>query len=130
MKRVILESPYRALTDSAVMDNVVYARVCLRDCLARGEAPIASHLLYTQEGVLDDKIEHEREMGINAGLAWVPVADYSVFYTDRGWSKGMYRALFLCTDLDRPFMVRALNGAPHTPSSREIRHALGFEDVE
>jgi hypothetical protein len=130
MKRVILESPYRALTDNAVMDNVVYARVCLRDCLARGEAPIASHLLYTQEGVLDDKVEYERELGIQAGLAWMSVADYSVFYTDRGWSKGMYRALMFCVNDNKPFMVRALNGAPYTPSSLEVRRALGFEDVE
>jgi hypothetical protein len=55
----------------------------------RGESPIASHLLYTQEGVLDDSIPSERVRGINAGLAWRKAADSSVVYIDRGISKGM-----------------------------------------
>ena len=40
MKLVIMESPFAG----AVQQNVHYARLCLRDCLLRGEAPIASHL--------------------------------------------------------------------------------------
>lgn len=38
------------------------------DALDRGEAPYASHLLYTQ--MLDDTIPAERELGIKAGFAW------------------------------------------------------------
>jgi hypothetical protein len=34
--------------------NIRYAQLCVLDCLQRGEAPFASHLLYTQ--VLDDGI--------------------------------------------------------------------------
>ena len=85
MKRVILESPYAG----SVEENILYARECLKDSLMRGEAPIASHLLYTQEGVLNDLIEEERMWGINAGLAWKEVADLQVFYTDLGMSNGM-----------------------------------------
>jgi len=85
MKRVILESPYAG----DVERNIKYARECLKDSLKRGEAPIASHLLYTQEGVLDDLIEEERIWGINAGLAWKEVADLHVFYIDYGISNGM-----------------------------------------
>ena len=48
MRRVIIESPYAGF----VKRNEDYARECLRDSLMRGEAPIASHLLYTQPGVL------------------------------------------------------------------------------
>jgi hypothetical protein len=66
-----------------------YARACLKDCLLRGEAPFASHLLYTQPGVLDDTIPEEREHGIHAGLAWAEVAVMAVIYTDRGISRGM-----------------------------------------
>lgn len=47
MKLVIVESPYAG----DVKTNVAYARAAIRDCLMRGEAPYASHLLYTQEGV-------------------------------------------------------------------------------
>jgi hypothetical protein len=85
MPRVILESPY----SGDVAANVTYARACLRDCLRRGEAPIASHLLYTQPGVLDDTICEERELGIRAGLAWGAAAEASVIYVDRGVSAGM-----------------------------------------
>jgi hypothetical protein len=50
MKRVILESPFAG----DVERNLRYARAALRDSLHRGEAPLASHLLYTQPGVLLD----------------------------------------------------------------------------
>lgn len=89
MKLVILESPYAGDVDR----NIKYARACLRDSLKRGEAPIASHLLYTQEGVLDDHLPEERELGISAGLAWKDVAELHVFYIDHGYSSGMKAAL-------------------------------------
>jgi hypothetical protein len=89
MRRVILESPYQGNVEV----NVAYARSCMRDCLMRGEVPIASHLLYTQKGVLDDNDPRERELGIAAGLAWGLVASAFVFYTDLGWSPGMCNAL-------------------------------------
>lgn len=66
MRRVILESPYAG----DVGANLAYARAALRDSLMRGETPVASHLLYTQTGVLDDSDPAERELGISAGLAW------------------------------------------------------------
>ena len=85
MRLVIIESPYAG----DVAANEAYARACVRDSLLRGEAPIASHLLYTQPGILDDTVPVERQHGIDAGLAWRRVADASVVYTDRGISKGM-----------------------------------------
>ena len=85
MKKVILESPYAG----EIERNVKYARDCVRHSLSLGEAPIASHLLYTQKGILDDLVEEERQWGINAGLAWKEVADAHVVYTDYGISKGM-----------------------------------------
>lgn len=89
MRLVILESPYAGATD----ENMAYARACLHDSLMRGEAPIASHLLYTQPGVLDDTVPGEREMGIEAGLAWLAVAEASVVYVDHGVSPGMQRGI-------------------------------------
>ena len=89
MRRVIIESPYAGNVEA----NVKYARECMRDSLSRGEAPIAAHLLYTQEGILDDLIPEEREAGINAGLSWLGVCDVQVFYIDLGWSKGMFYAI-------------------------------------
>lgn len=89
MKLVILESPFAAGNGYTVEENIEYARACVRDSLSRGEAPIASHLLYTQPGILNDDIPEERSWGIDAGLAWKSVADRSVVYTDHGISQGM-----------------------------------------
>ena len=95
MRRVILESPYKGSSSWSLMAflqrilNRRYARRCVRHSLMLGEAPIASHLLYTQPGILCDEDHLERTWGINAGLAWRSVADASVVYVDRGISEGM-----------------------------------------
>ena len=102
MKLVIVESPYAG----NVALNTEYARVCLKDSLARGEAPIASHLLYTQ--VLDDLVPEERRQGIDSGLAWRRKQDYAVFYVDLGWSSGMSAAEKLYRKEGIPFVVRRL----------------------
>lgn len=83
MKLVVIESPYKG----DVEGNAAYARQCMTDCLARNEAPLVSHLLYTQ--VLDDNDPEDRRKGIDAGHAWIPYADLVVAYMDRGLSGGM-----------------------------------------
>lgn len=68
MKRVIIESPFSARSGLKDVNlNVEYARACVRDSVLRGEAPIASHLLFTQPGILDDAKPEERQLGIDAG---------------------------------------------------------------
>ena len=84
---VIIESPYAG----DVVTNVAYARKCIRDSIDRGESPFASHLLYTQPGVLDDSVHGERELGLAAGWEFYRVADYVAIYTDLGTSEGMIR---------------------------------------
>jgi hypothetical protein len=102
LRRVCLESPFAGDVDG----NVAYARECLADCLRRGEAPIASHLLYTQPGVLDDGDPTERALGIEAGLVWGVLADASVFYVDRGVSPGMVQAYRRAVLYGRPIEFR------------------------
>lgn len=109
MRFVIVESPYAG----DVGRNVDYARRCMADCLRRGEAPYASHLLYTQPGVLDDNILEERIMGIEAGLQIAKRADCQVFYIDLGWSNGMIAAADRAAKENRPTEVRSLHSAPH-----------------
>ena len=87
MDIVILESPYAGDSKEAVNQNTAYARLCMQDSLKRGEAPMVSHLLYTQ--VLNDDIPEQRQQGIDAGLSWRAVASKSVMYQDRGISMGM-----------------------------------------
>jgi hypothetical protein len=95
-KRVIVESPYAG----DVERNVAYARAAMLDCLRRGEAPFASHLLYTQTAVLNDDVEDERQLGIVAGFAWRRAAHVTVVYTDLGLSEGMKRGIEDACNLD------------------------------
>ena len=75
---VVLESPYAG----EINRNIQYARVCVKDSLDRGEAPIRGHLLYTQTGILDDTNHFEHCLGIRAGHEWYRVADACVVYID------------------------------------------------
>lgn len=74
----------------------------------RGESPIASHLLYTQEGILRDGMPAERQLGIDAGLAWRHVADATVVYADRGISGGMAYGIRAAEDAGKPVEYRRL----------------------
>ena len=89
MKLVIIESPYAG----DIKRNTEYARLAVRDSLERGEAPIASHLLYTQPGILKEEIVEERQWGIAAGLAWLRKAEAMVVYEDYGISSGVAGAI-------------------------------------
>lgn len=85
MKLVVIESPFAG----DIERNIKYARRCMVDSLSRGEAPYASHLLYTQDGILDDTIPQERAKGMSAGFAWGKCADTVAVYVDFGISVGM-----------------------------------------
>lgn len=108
MKLVILESPFAPTNGKTVEENIEYARRCVKHSLSLGEAPIASHLLYTQPGILDDTNPMEREWGINAGLAWKEVAHGSVVYTDYGISKGMEYGISHAKSQGLPVELRSL----------------------
>jgi hypothetical protein len=104
MRLVIIESPYAG----DIPANVEYARACVRDSLSRGEAPIASHLLYTQVGILRDEVPNERQWGIDAGLAWRHVSDATAVYTDRGMSNGMEYGIAAARVAGKPIEYRSL----------------------
>ena len=93
MRRVIVESPYAAPTAQGRKDNIAYLRRALHDCLMRGEAPFASHAIYTQAGVLDDAVAEQRALGIEAGLVWGRQAEVTVVYCDRGVTEGMRQGI-------------------------------------
>lgn len=101
---VIVESPYSGDVEA----NVAYARECIRDCLLRGEAPYASHLLYTQPGVLDDTVKDERLLGMKAGMAWGAQASRTVVYIDMGISSGMIYGIEMAKKAGRPVEYRSL----------------------
>lgn len=107
---VYLESPFAGDTEA----NLAYARACMRDCIARGEAPFVSHALYTQPGVLDDGDAHERKMGMAAGFAWAAVAEKTVVYLDRGTSPGMQAGIDDARINNRSIEYRTLYAAENT----------------
>ena len=106
MRLVIIESPYAGDTER----NVAYARAAVRDSLLRGEAPVASHLLYTQPGILDDADPGERRHGIDAGLAWRRVAEATVAYVDLGYSSGMRYGIDRAIEAGDPVETRTIPG--------------------
>jgi hypothetical protein len=104
MKLVVIESPYAG----DVARNLAYLDACIRDCIARGESPYASHKMLTT--ALDDTKPDERAAGIAAGLCWRRVADLRVFYTDLLWSAGMRAAFDLYEREGLLWETRALGG--------------------
>jgi hypothetical protein len=105
MTLVVIESPFAGDEEK----NTKYARACMRDSLSKGEAPLASHLLYTQEGILNDGIPEERIRGIEAGLAWGKKASKTVVYTDLGISGGMEKGIQRAKDEGREIEFRNLD---------------------
>lgn len=118
MRLVIVESPFAALTPEGIERNIAYARACLADSLAHGEAPFASHLLYTQPRVLRDDVPAERKLGIAAGVAWGRHAAVSAVYVDLGVSGGMVYGIEDAHGHGRAVEIRRL-------SRDELVRALG-----
>lgn len=108
MKKVIIESLYAGDTET----HMTYLRRCMRDCILRGEAPFASHGLYTQPGVLRDEVPDEREMGIQAGFAWRESAGKTVVYGDYGTSRGMFYGVKHAQDINHPIEYRKIGKNP------------------
>lgn len=98
MKIVCLESPFKpSAADVAryagtyseaelLRQNLIYARLALLNSLMRGEAPLASHLLYTQVWSERDDL---RDAGIKAGIEMHHRCDMVALYADLGISSGM-----------------------------------------
>jgi hypothetical protein len=124
MRRVYVESPYAG----EIEKNLLFLRRCLADCFKRGEAPFASHGLYTQHGVLDDTIPDERVLGIRAGFEFALHCDATVVYVDRGISFGMIEGMRHAVEHGRPVEIRCLKEIPDHVHTHlyELNNELGF----
>ena len=122
MKQFVdIETPYSAKTESDLSRNLLYTRACIRDSLLRGEIPFASHLFYTQPGILDDTVQTERDMGILAGkelIEGLPGVK-TVVYTDLGISPGMQFGIDRAESQSRIIEYRTLSKDWET-KAREI----------
>lgn len=101
---VILESPYAGDRQR----NLLYLRDAIRDSLKRGEAPYASHGLYTN--ALEDSVPEQRERGLAAGHAFREVVKKCVVYRDLGISSGMEDGMRRSRQLGQEIEYRTLDG--------------------
>lgn len=126
MQLVLIESPWGHNDPDQIHRNLRYLRACMADCFARGEAPFASHGLYTQPGVLADEDPDDRIKGIEAGLQWGAKAEKTVIYTDRGISRGMAYGIENAIKAGRPIEYRSLGATWSLEHShREVHLAPG-----
>ena len=114
---VVIESPY----GEDVTTHKGYLQECILDCLERGEAPFASHQMYTD--ALDDDNSHERKLGIDSGFAWMKVAEAVIFYIDFGWSKGMLAALQKCSEIRIDVEIRKISRFSNN-ENQELKAAI------
>jgi len=87
---------------------MTYLQRALSHSLHRGEAPFASHGLYTLPGVLDDNVPEERKMGMEAGHDWLAAADLVAVYEDYGITRGMEQGIRLAEQLGLRIEVRKI----------------------
>lgn len=106
MVTIVIESPFRGKSLYETERNKRFAQLCMRHSIDLGEAPYASHLLYTQ--CLDDQIKEERETGIKLGLAWGMAARKVAVYTNYGISEGMQQGIKYWKELDKVVEFRVL----------------------
>jgi len=114
MRRVAIESPFGGTTEE-MERNTRYVRACMADCLRRGEAPYASHALYTLPGVLDDTVPAERTLGMAAGFEWARHADARVVYTDLGITRGMAEGIDRALSMAQPVEYREIGWTDFGP---------------
>ncbi len=128
-KFVDIETPYSGKDEEEIRKNLFYARACVRDSLMRGETPFASHLFYTQPGILDDDIPLERNMGIIAGKNLIESLPgiVTVVYQDLGISRGMQYGIDRAEQNGRNIEYRILEDgweAKELEVARKHSHAL------
>jgi hypothetical protein len=92
----IIESPFWDPRLEQREDFARYLDAALRHSIDLGEAPYASHALYTR--ALDDTMPEERALGLELGRRWERAAEclyaqgrnvIQAFYVDYGISPGM-----------------------------------------
>lgn len=119
LKFAFIETPFKGKDWNETELNHLYTKACVGDSLRRGENPYASHLFFTQRGILDDRVHSERIKGINAGknieraltLASKQLSNIYVctaVYTDRGISPGMEIGIKQAQEIQRIIDYRTL----------------------
>lgn len=101
-RRVWIASPF----SGDVSRNIDYLFACMRDSLARNEAPWAPHAIYPQ--ILDDKLQEDRSLGMHLGHIWLEQAELLAVYEDLGLSNGMQEDIHVAIQMGIPIERRTL----------------------
>ena len=130
--QVVIESPFSGPTPADIEENKRYGRMALHDSIMRGEAPLASHLLYTQPFVLDDNLPEERELGMSLGWHVMRRSSYVAVYADRGFSSGMVRGIEAAIKAGKKIKLRFITdgGMAVVHNTAPIVHLLRHMEVE
>lgn len=121
---VFVESPYSKVDKStednrdAILRNVTYLNWCFVDSQARGEMPVASHMTMTMHPMSLDRWVCDynerynlltRDGAIERAQALRKLCARTVFYMDRGMSKGMRAALKMCKENGWEYELRRVS---------------------
>jgi hypothetical protein len=115
---------FLVLPDVSVDPGYIFARKCVLQCFARGEAPLFMGLSY--DGVLDLTDEREQNMAALASTVWMQFAKV-VCYTDLRISPKMLAVLDFAKRSKLPIEFRRLAGG--RPSSEGL-HFQGIPHSE
>jgi hypothetical protein len=120
--RVIFESPFAG----DMQGNTEYAAQAITKLIMQqGVAPMASHLLYTR--MLDDTDGQERNIGIDAGLAYGQHAHSTIVALDRGMSTGMRYGIKNAEAASRPLTFLTLSDDPKVQAA--VKQIGGFDEA-
>ena len=105
-KKIFVCSPYRGKTEEDVYRNIENAKKFCKFVASKGDYPFAPHLLYPR--FLDDSDEHERNVGIEAGVAFLEKCDEIWVFANK-WedvSEGMKAEMKVAYSLTKYFSIR------------------------
>ena len=129
MKRVVIESPFNGKDKEEVKLHIEYVRACIFDSLNRGEAPFASHIFFTQPGILNDDNPEDRRKGIEVSLEITRDFDLTAVYCDFGTSSGMRYGIERARKLNRPIEERLLGKNWKEKYDLRIEACSFFQDI-
>ena len=117
---VIIESPFAASSNHRFNLHIAYLNSALRHSWNKGELPFASHGFFPH--FLDELNPDERRAGIEAGYRfWDGFAGKGdaerpliAFYTDLGWSPGMYEARERARLRRQKYVTRTIPASPQS----------------
>ena len=86
---VVIEVPWTGMSKDAATQEIAYLRACLRDSLARNEAPWSMHGMLHQTMALYDDDEDQVAEALLVARNMVIKADAVIFYIDRRMTNAM-----------------------------------------